>query len=682
MNLNLVVLDPAHGGTEPGATIGDNLAEKDVTLAVAAKLRALLSAAGFTVVSTRDAGGPDPITPDQRAEIANRTHALACIVLHATTTGSGVHVYTSTLAPAIADADSAVPSAFIPTPWETAQAAFVRQSVSLAAGINSSLGSSHLPVVLGHAPLRPLDNMMCPAVAVELAPLVSLGGRPHSILRRQLPAAGRRHHRLRPWHMARFLEASGAASCRLRSRSSNSSGQGNRGGAGGQSRRGTHPHPAARTRRDAMIPRYQRILFWILAGAIVLMALFLLHGCEQAREKLTRHRDETPLAAPVEAPSGAVRLALASDADGSITLAEREIALPAETTARARALLARLIAEYSAKDSAHPLESGPAIDDVFVLDLPLRQPAAIGSKALTEEPPATGVTSEPHTPGGQLAVINLRGTFADHHPSGIGPETLTIQSIIGTLYANFPRIEQVRFLVDGHPRDTLNGHADLLRTYPVVNTATRTAQAEPHRRPASDRNDHWSIRLRLWRADRAAANCCHSFPARTTFTLATRRASLPYWLQVAQATIARYAVESARFPSSPTACRATSSSPATPPRRLPWTRRRCELPSTIPVTGVIDLRWIQMTHLFASQNADTLIFTSQRCNHHSYRDLSAGSRPSPNRESLPAARAADRRRFDRPHPVIRDVAAYLFREALVNYVRRRVVILLVARITR
>lgn len=224
-----------------------------------------------------------------------------------------------------------------------------------------------------------------------------------------------------------------------------------------------------------MIPRYQRILFWVLAGAILLMALFLLHGCEQAREKLTRHRDETPLAAPVATASETVRLALASDTDGSITLADRDIALPTETTARAHALLTRLIAEYSYKNSAHPLESGPAIDDVFVLDLPLRAPSSATATPSADES-HTGVTSEPHVPGGQLAVVNLRGTFADHHPSGIEPETLTINSIIGTLYANFPRIQQVRFLVDGHPRDTLSGHADLLRTYPVTSTVTNATQ--------------------------------------------------------------------------------------------------------------------------------------------------------------------------------------------------------------
>jgi hypothetical protein len=221
-----------------------------------------------------------------------------------------------------------------------------------------------------------------------------------------------------------------------------------------------------------MIPRYQRILFWVLAGAILLMALVLLRGCEQAREKLTRQRNETPLAAPVDAPSGTVRLAMANDADGSITPVDRELALPLETSARARTLLARLIAEYSYKNSAHPLESGPAIDDVFLLDLPLRGSSAgsSGQDSSNSDQP------QPHQPGGQLAVINLHGSFADHHPSGIEPETLTIQSIIGTLYANFPRIQQVRFLVDGRPRETLNGHADLTRTYPVANTATQANQ--------------------------------------------------------------------------------------------------------------------------------------------------------------------------------------------------------------
>jgi len=67
--------------------------------------------------------------------------------------------------------------------------------------------------------------------------------------------------------------------------------------------------------------------------------------------------------------------------------------------------------------------------------------------------------------GPELAVVNLTGAFAASHPSGIETETLTLLSICATLHANLPRITEVRFLVDGQPRATLAGHADLTRTY-------------------------------------------------------------------------------------------------------------------------------------------------------------------------------------------------------------------------
>jgi hypothetical protein len=67
--------------------------------------------------------------------------------------------------------------------------------------------------------------------------------------------------------------------------------------------------------------------------------------------------------------------------------------------------------------------------------------------------------------GDQLAVVDLAGAFADGHPLGILTETLTVESICGTLHANLPRVTEVRFLVDGKARVTLAGHADLTRTY-------------------------------------------------------------------------------------------------------------------------------------------------------------------------------------------------------------------------
>ena len=197
-----------------------------------------------------------------------------------------------------------------------------------------------------------------------------------------------------------------------------------------------------------MIPRYQRILFWSLLGGIFLMAAFLLHGCQQAHRRLTA-LNATPIAAPTTASTEDVTLYLASDADGSITPTTSHLALPQDATVRARVLLDHLLAQYSLPDSPHPLQSGPAVDDVFLLANPSGQSA------------------------GQLAIINLRGSFIANHPSGILAEDLTVQSIIGTLHAALPEVTQIRFLVDGHPHDTLAGHADLQRTYPATDTTTR-----------------------------------------------------------------------------------------------------------------------------------------------------------------------------------------------------------------
>jgi hypothetical protein len=204
-----------------------------------------------------------------------------------------------------------------------------------------------------------------------------------------------------------------------------------------------------------VIPRYQRILFWTMVAGILLMSLFLLRGCQQAHKRLTAQDDASanPIAPPITSTTEDVTFYVASDADGSITAATRQLPLPQEPTLRARTLLNQLLADYTLPNSAHPLQPGPAIDDVFLLDLP------------TDESPAT---STPST--AKLAVINLHAAFAANHPSGIEVEDLTLQSIIGTLHAAFPQLTQIRFVVDGQPQDTLAGHADLQRTYPATDT--------------------------------------------------------------------------------------------------------------------------------------------------------------------------------------------------------------------
>jgi N-acetylmuramoyl-L-alanine amidase len=162
----MILLDPAHGGPDTGAHLPNNLLEKEVTLAFAARIRALLAGNGFTIISTRDADPTVTFTTDQRAEIGNHAHPTACLILHATSSGNGIHLITSTLAP---PGDTDEPHA--PVPWNTAQAGSVPQSLSLANEIGVALESAKLPVILSHASLRPLDNLICPAVAIEIAPL-------------------------------------------------------------------------------------------------------------------------------------------------------------------------------------------------------------------------------------------------------------------------------------------------------------------------------------------------------------------------------------------------------------------------------------------------------------------------------------------------------------------------------
>lgn len=227
-----------------------------------------------------------------------------------------------------------------------------------------------------------------------------------------------------------------------------------------------------------MIPRHQRYLFWALAAGILLALASLLHGCRQAEKRLAVPEDETPIAAPNSSGNETVDLYLASDASAAITVDTRPLALPSEPSTRARSLLDQLLALYALPGSAHPLGSGPAVDDVFLLALPLN-----GSENRSADPPKSLLNPRRKRPdlsektplygySGQLAVVNLHGAFADNHPSGVEVEALTIASIIGTLHANLPQISQIRFLVDGRPRDTLAGHADLTSTYPAVDTAT------------------------------------------------------------------------------------------------------------------------------------------------------------------------------------------------------------------
>src|ERR1700744_3420175 len=92
--------------------------------------------------------------------------------------------------------------------------------------------------------------------------------------------------------------------------------------------------------------RTSRIIFSIMVAAVTGMYIKLCPHREERRGRIERLADATPLDAPYtdEEP---VTLLLANDDDGTISAETRQIALPSETTARARALLDHLVTEYA-----------------------------------------------------------------------------------------------------------------------------------------------------------------------------------------------------------------------------------------------------------------------------------------------------------------------------------------------
>jgi N-acetylmuramoyl-L-alanine amidase len=155
----MVVLDAAHGGDDSGGKLSGGQLEKAFNLALSVRLRSLLAARGIQVVTTRESDAT--VAPVRRAEFANRAIAQACLSLHASESGTGVHLFVSSLSPA-------QPSRFVP--WRTAQASWITRSLALAGDLNSALLHANFSVTLGRTSLPTVDSMACPAVAVEVAP--------------------------------------------------------------------------------------------------------------------------------------------------------------------------------------------------------------------------------------------------------------------------------------------------------------------------------------------------------------------------------------------------------------------------------------------------------------------------------------------------------------------------------
>jgi hypothetical protein len=210
-----------------------------------------------------------------------------------------------------------------------------------------------------------------------------------------------------------------------------------------------------------MISRAHKFLFLVMLLACVIMAAVLIRLRNRAQDRLQEQAGGAPpsIAEANGTPRRTVTLYVPNDLDGSMTAVERSIALPADRNAQARVLLESLIEAFHAQGSTHPMSVASGINEVYFMPVPGE---------------AKGQ--------GEMAVVDLSGALAAAQPSGIEPETLTLLAMMATLHANLPETAEVHFLVDGQPRDTLAGHADLTRTY-IAAEADPQATPEPAATP-------------------------------------------------------------------------------------------------------------------------------------------------------------------------------------------------------
>ena len=157
-----VMIDPSHGGGDKGAKFGGNLVEKDITLRMARELRKELEEHGIANRLLRDTD--IDLSLERRAEITNEQHAGLYVAFHASRPGRGVRVYASFLT----DPQQPLAGRFLP--WESAQAGALSRSQIAAQAVAAELRKRGLTVSSLAMPVRPLNNLATPAIAVELAP--------------------------------------------------------------------------------------------------------------------------------------------------------------------------------------------------------------------------------------------------------------------------------------------------------------------------------------------------------------------------------------------------------------------------------------------------------------------------------------------------------------------------------
>jgi N-acetylmuramoyl-L-alanine amidase len=189
--MKTVVIDPGHGGLETGAKGKFGTLEKDVTLGISQKLKAIIERSlTFRVVLTRDSDVDKSL--EERAAIANNNRAYLFISIHANSSfrknARGPETFFLNLNATDEEArrlayqenNSAKISEITSMDevddiqmilWDMAQSAYLNQSSELAESIQRELNKllSTRNRGIKQAPFKVLTGVACPAVLVEVA---------------------------------------------------------------------------------------------------------------------------------------------------------------------------------------------------------------------------------------------------------------------------------------------------------------------------------------------------------------------------------------------------------------------------------------------------------------------------------------------------------------------------------
>jgi N-acetylmuramoyl-L-alanine amidase len=189
--IRTVVIDCGHGGMETGAKGKFGTVEKDVTLAIGLKLKALIERnMAFRVVLTRDKDVD--VSVENRAAIANNQKADVFISIHANgsrqKTANGSETFFLSLDASDEETrrlaylennasqleshmESSSQDDIKMILWDMAQTAYIKQSSLLAEMIqnelNTLLGTRNRGIK--QAPFKLLSGVACPAVLIEAA---------------------------------------------------------------------------------------------------------------------------------------------------------------------------------------------------------------------------------------------------------------------------------------------------------------------------------------------------------------------------------------------------------------------------------------------------------------------------------------------------------------------------------